>query len=61
MLIETADDGDVLVRATELVGEERDQAWARFTARSEGFRQYEARTARTIPVLALTRRARESA
>jgi deazaflavin-dependent oxidoreductase (nitroreductase family) len=57
VVIETADDGDVPVHVTELTGEERDQAWARFTAQSDGFRQYEARTSRTIPVLALTRRA----
>lgn len=54
--IETADDGDVLVQVTELSGAARDDAWSRFTARSEGFRQYEAKTSRTIPVLALTRR-----
>ena len=54
--IETPDDGTVPVRATQLLGAERDAAWARFTARSEGFRSYEQRTARTIPVLQLTRR-----
>ena len=54
--IETPDDGTVPVRATELLGAERDAAWARFTARSEGFRSYEQRTTRTIPVLQLTRR-----
>ena len=55
--IETPDDGIVPVRATQLLGAERDAAWARFTARSEGFRSYEQRTTRTIPVLQLTRRA----
>jgi deazaflavin-dependent oxidoreductase (nitroreductase family) len=54
--IETPDDGTVPVRATRLTGAERDTAWAQFTARSEGFRAYEERTARTIPVLRLTRR-----
>ena len=55
--IETADDGVVPVRAVALEGPERDTAWARFTAMSDGFRQYEQRTSRTIPVLALHRRA----
>ena len=54
--IETPDDGIVPVRATQLAGAERDAGWARFTARSEGFRSYEQRTTRTIPVLQLTRR-----
>jgi len=54
--IETPDDGTVPVHATQLLGDERDAAWARFTARSEGFRSYEQRTSRTIPVLRLTRR-----
>ena len=54
--IETPDDGTVPVHATQLVGAERDAAWAAFTARSEGFRSYEQRTTRTIPVLQLTRR-----
>lgn len=53
--IETPD-GEVAVHAEELPGAERDAAWARFTAASEGFRQYEERTSRTIPVLALRRR-----
>ncbi|MCV2394396.1 nitroreductase family deazaflavin-dependent oxidoreductase [Actinotalea sp. M2MS4P-6] len=54
--IETPDDGVVAVRADELAGEARDRAWARFTAKSSGFRDYEARTTRTIPVIALRRR-----
>lgn len=53
--IETPDDGEVAVRVTELTGAERDGAWARFTARSSGFRDYETKTTRTIPVLALRR------
>ncbi|TAJ46784.1 MAG: nitroreductase family deazaflavin-dependent oxidoreductase [Herbiconiux sp.] len=55
IVIETPD-GDVAVHVEELHGGERDAAWARFTAASEGFRQYEERTSRTIPVLALHRR-----
>jgi deazaflavin-dependent oxidoreductase (nitroreductase family) len=55
--IETPDGGTVPVRATQLTGAARDAAWARFTARSEGFRSYEQRTTRTIPVLRLARRA----
>ena len=54
--IETPDDGIIAVRAEKLSGSDRDDAWAQFTARSEGFRQYEGRTSRTIPVLALRRR-----
>lgn len=54
--IETPDDGTVPVRARVLGPEERDAAWARFTAMSEGFRSYEEKTSRTIPVVALTRR-----
>jgi deazaflavin-dependent oxidoreductase (nitroreductase family) len=54
--IETPDDGTVAVHATQLTGSDRDAAWERFTARSEGFRSYEQRTARTIPVLRLSRR-----
>ena len=54
--IETPDDGDVPVRARVLPREERDPAWARFTAMSEGFRSYEEKTDRVIPVLELRRR-----
>jgi len=55
-VIETPDDGTVAVHAEQLAGAERDAAWARFTAVSEGFRQYEKRTTRVIPVVALHRR-----
>ena len=48
--------GDVAVHATRLTGRERDAAWSRFTAVSPGFRAYEERTDRVIPVLALRRR-----
>lgn len=51
--IETPDDGEVAVYATELRGAERDAAWARFTAASPGFQQYEQRTTRMIPVIEL--------
>lgn len=45
------------VVAEVLTGPERDAAWSQFTARSEGFRQYEERAAgRVIPVVRLTRR-----
>lgn len=54
--IETPD-GEVPVRAEVLRGEERDRAWSRFTAASPGFKAYEDRTARVIPVVALRRRA----
>ena len=54
--IETPDDGTVAVHAEVLRGEARDRAWARFTAASDGFREYERRTTRTIPVLRLARR-----
>jgi deazaflavin-dependent oxidoreductase (nitroreductase family) len=54
--IETPDEGTVPVRAEVLAGDERDRGWARFTAASDGFRQYEQRTSRTIPVVRLTRR-----
>ena len=53
------DDGvdTVDVVAEVLTGAQRDAAWAQFTERSEGFRQYEERAAgRVIPVVRLTRR-----
>ncbi len=56
VVVETPDDGTVEVRARMLEGDERDTAWARFTAMSEGFASYEQKTSRVIPVLALTRR-----
>jgi deazaflavin-dependent oxidoreductase (nitroreductase family) len=44
----------VSVTSTELVGEERDAAWRRFTTRSAGFAKYEATAGdRVIPVLRL--------
>ncbi|MEO5608787.1 MAG: hypothetical protein ABIQ61_07875 [Ornithinibacter sp.] len=35
---------------------ERDAAWSRFTQMSDGFRSYEQKTSRVIPVIELTRR-----
>lgn len=54
--IETPDEGRVDVRVEDLAGAERDAAWDRFTAHRPGFRAYENKTTRTIPVLALHRR-----
>ena len=54
--VETPDDGVVEVRAEELRGEDRDRAWERFKQMSDGFRSYEEKTSRTIPVVALRRR-----
>jgi len=53
--IETPD-GVEEVHVTDLQGAERDAAWDRFTQLSEGFRSYEAKTSRVIPVLRLTPR-----
>ena len=52
--IETPD-GEERVHVTDLQGAERDAAWERFKQMSEGFRSYEAKTSRVIPVLRLTR------
>jgi len=54
--IETPDHGVVPVRARRLEGAEREAAWARFTEMSEGFRRYEERTTRVIPVVELAPR-----
>jgi len=56
VVIETPDDGTVAVRAEVLEPAERDAAWARFTAASDGFKDYEKKTTRVIPVIALRRR-----
>ena len=42
-------------RATILKGEERDRAWARVVELMPGFGEYEAKTERTIPAIALVR------
>jgi deazaflavin-dependent oxidoreductase (nitroreductase family) len=44
----------IRVHATVLTGAERDEGWSRFTTMSEGFRQYEQRTSRVIPVVRLS-------
>lgn len=54
--IETPDDGTVSVHAEVLQGAERDAAWERFKEASPGFRDYEQKTSRVIPVLVLRRR-----
>jgi len=54
--IEVPGEGTVAVRARVLEGAERDAGWALFTAASPSFEQYEDRTTRTIPVIALHRR-----
>jgi deazaflavin-dependent oxidoreductase (nitroreductase family) len=54
--IETPDNGTVKVRARVLEGHERDSGWARFTAAFEGFKEYERKTSRLIPVVELARR-----
>ena len=55
ILVELPGEGELHVHVEELKGAERDAAWAKFTARSPGFKNYEARTTRTIPVMKLTR------
>jgi len=54
--IEVPGEGTVAVEARNLEGAERDSGWAQFTAAAPGFREYEGRTTRVIPVLALHRR-----
>ncbi len=54
--IETPDDGTVEVHAEQLHGTERDAGWQLFLQASDGFRQYEQRTTRVIPVVSLRRR-----
>ena len=56
VVIEVPGNGTVRVRATVLTGAQRDVGWAKFTTTSAGFREYEQRTSRVIPVLELSRR-----
>lgn len=42
-------------RAEEITGEERDRLWAAHVKRAPGFGEYEKKTTRTIPVIALYR------
>jgi deazaflavin-dependent oxidoreductase (nitroreductase family) len=44
------------VNAVEVKGQERDQLWARQLEHAPVFAEYEAKTTRTIPVIALSRR-----
>jgi len=54
--IEVPGEGTVAVRARVLEGAERDSGWAQFTAAAPGFKEYETKTTRVIPVVALHRR-----
>ncbi len=54
--IEVPGEGTLSVRARNLEGAERDSGWAQFMAASPTFGEYEERTTRVIPVLALARR-----
>ena len=54
--IEVPGEGTLSVRARNLEGAERDSGWAQFKAASPTFGEYEERTTRVIPVLALARR-----
>jgi deazaflavin-dependent oxidoreductase (nitroreductase family) len=49
-------DETVAVHATELTGEERDQKYGVQSERYPGFAEYQQKTSRKIPVIALTRR-----
>jgi deazaflavin-dependent oxidoreductase (nitroreductase family) len=50
--IEVGDD-EVAVRAVEVTGGERDRLYAQQAERYPGFKEYEAKTSRVIPVVAL--------
>jgi deazaflavin-dependent oxidoreductase (nitroreductase family) len=41
------------VRAAEIVGDDYEQTWARVTAKMPGFADYQTKTARRIPLMAL--------
>ena len=47
---------ELAVRATELTGEDYTSTWERLVARMPGFADYQTKTSRRIPLLALTRR-----
>ncbi len=47
----------VAVTAAEVTGPDRDAIFTRWVARNPGFGEYQAKTSRIIPVIALTRRA----
>jgi deazaflavin-dependent oxidoreductase (nitroreductase family) len=46
----------VEVRAAEITGDDYEQTWARVTAAMPGFADYQTKTARRIPLVALHRR-----
>jgi deazaflavin-dependent oxidoreductase (nitroreductase family) len=46
----------VAVRAVEITGDDYEQTWARVTAAMPGFADYQTKTARRIPLVALHRR-----
>ena len=48
-------EGEVAVHAEELAGTQRDEGWAAFTSYSPRFLDYEKKTTRVIPVIALRR------
>ena len=52
--IEVGDD-DLDAKATELTGAERDEKYAEQARRYPGFAEYEQKTSRIIPVVALSR------
>ncbi|WP_344779801.1 nitroreductase/quinone reductase family protein [Microbacterium kribbense] len=54
--IEVPGEGEVAVHVDELTGAARDAGWAQFTSQAPGFQEYEKKTTRVIPVLALHRR-----
>ena len=47
--------GTVAVEAQELLGAERDEKWAEITTKAPGFADYQTKTSRVIPVIALER------
>ncbi|WP_417563253.1 nitroreductase/quinone reductase family protein [Microbacterium sp.] len=53
--IEVPGEGEVAVHAEELAGTQRDEGWAAFTSYSPRFLDYEKKTTRVIPVIALRR------
>lgn len=61
--VEAVEDGAVTtvpVHATELTGQDREAAFARFVQMAPGFADYQAKTTRTLPVIRLTPTLRRS-
>jgi deazaflavin-dependent oxidoreductase (nitroreductase family) len=50
-------DGKIPVRAEQLTGEDREQAWARIIAAQPRYAKYQEKTDRELPVIRLARRA----